>query len=693
MRLTLKSRLMILFMIIGIIPALMVGIGSLYVSDKSLKEYAFSKLTSTRDVIKNQINNYIDTAEKDIKLLASSKDVKDFYNAAKTYKKLEETGGSELLNTSTYEYEEIWKKQGKTLRELVTVKGYSDVVLIEASSGHVLYSVTKNSYYGHSLSGKKEAPLYHAWKDTLARKSISYQDYMPYKAQNNEPAAFITAPIYNLKNDIIAVVALQISIKQINKIVGERSGMGVSGESYLVGSDRFMRSDSYLAPDQFSVINSFAKQSSGQANSHAIDEALKDGTDTEISASYLGKTVLTAYTSVNFGDYKWALISEIGEDEAFSAIHTIAYIVAFILFGICIIVAGIAIYLSNSITSPVSHMTKFVDELSLGHIGSRTGLDRTDEIGHMAVALDKLADYLEHTLVQGLKNISEGNLSQRIEPKDTNDIISNALIQTNQDLSNIVSEISNLTNSLVLQSDKIMQSSDQTLSNSEYSQGALESISASLLEVGRVTDNTAEKASEADKLGVVASESAKNGENRVAQTVSAMDSINTATDNISSILVAIEGIADQTNLLALNAAIEAARAGDVGRGFAVVADEVRTLASQSTNAASETAELVKIVVEKTQTGIKTTQTSASSLTEIVEAIGSVSTIMAEISRATAEQSQAVNEVNENLVRISDINKQAADHSQQGREVAQALSSLSNGLQELISRFVIKPPTN
>lgn len=83
-------------------------------------------------------------------------------------------------------------------------------------------------------------------------------------------------------------------------------------------------------------------------------------------------------------------------------------------------------------------------------------------------------------------------------------------------------------------------------------------------------------------------------------TAESMEKLSDSSVRIDDFVSVIQKIADQTNLLALNASIEAARAGEQGRGFAVVADEVRHLATQSSDASKQIAEVISDITDHTQ---------------------------------------------------------------------------------------------
>jgi len=234
--------------------------------------------------------------------------------------------------------------------------GYYDLFLINPD-GYCFYTVAKEADYQTNLVNGKFAGsgLGKLVQDVLQTKQFGMADFAPYAPSNDEPAAFIAQPmVHNGKIEL--VVALQLSLDDINSIMTQRDGMGETGETYLVGTDKLMRSDSYLDPKNHSVIASFADPANGSVNTEASRKALAGDTDTRIIIDYNGNPVLSAYTPLAVGGLKWALLAEVDKAEAFAAVRTLQYLIGIVgIIGAAAII-GLALLITRSITGPINRV-------------------------------------------------------------------------------------------------------------------------------------------------------------------------------------------------------------------------------------------------------------------------------------------------------------------------------------------------
>jgi aerotaxis receptor len=261
-----------------------------------------------------------------------------------------------------------------------------------------------------------------------------------------------------------------------------------------------------------------------------------------------------------------------------------------------------------------------------------------------------------------------------------------ALQQMNVNLQAIIGDVRANVETITLGTDEIATGNLGLSSRTEAQAASLEETASSMEQLASAVKKNAEHASQANRLGLSATDVAAKGGAVVAQVVTTMNEISASSRKVVDIVGLIDGIAFQTNLLALNAAVEAARAGEQGRGFAVVAAEVRNLAQRCSHAAKDIKELIDNAAQKVDAGTVLVHEAGTTMADIVASVRRVSGIMGEISTASLEQDSGIEQINLAVLQMDEATQQNAAMVEQSAAAAATLADQAHRLSQAVSMF-------
>ena len=542
-------------------------------------------------------------------------------------------------------------QDGRSFLERFTeINGFYDAFLIDPG-GDIFFSVAKEAEYGTNLLNGpyRDSSLARLFAEVLKSGTSGMVDFEPYGPSGGVPAAFIAAPVL-ANGEVDMVVALQLSIDEIDALMQESAGLGESGESYLVGPDKRMRSDSRLEPESHSIAASFAGTvEANGVDTEAVRAALAGGSGSDLITDYRGTRVLSSYAPVKVGETTWAVLAEIDQAEAFAAVRELQIEMLVLAVLVIAAVLAFALWLSRSLTRPISEAVDLSMRVSDGHLDNTVAVRRGDEIGDLLRAVS--------------------TMSQRLR--------------------GIVREVRSATDNVVSAAGEITKGNIDLSQRTEEQASSLEETASSMEELTSTVKQNADNAEQANSLAGEARAHAEQGVEVASRAVAAMDGINSSSKRIADIIGVIDEIAFQTNLLSLNAAVEAARAGEHGRGFAVVADEVRKLAQRSADAAKEIKGLINDSTAKVDEGGQMVSETGAALSLIVATVQQVSNMVAEISAASREQSIGIEQVNKAVVQMDEVTQQNASLVEEAASAAGALEEQARQLQATIAYFKVE----
>jgi class 3 adenylate cyclase len=301
-------------------------------------------------------------------------------------------------------------------REIVTRFQFEDALLLD-TRGNIVYSAYKGVDLGTNiLNGPyKGSELTGAYQKALDSNDVDYvglTDFGDYQPAD-EPTAWFVSPVGPLGR-VDGVLALQFPISKINTLMTfdgrwEDSGMGTTGESFIVGPDDLMRSNSRLFiqdPEAYKrdVIDAgtppdVADDAIRQHGTTLVQPVATEATKlaqrgqrgTLIADDYLGHETLQAYAPADIPGLRWAVVSKIDTSEAFAPVtaftRTLVLSTVAIIFVVCIA----AMLLARLFVRPIRRLEAGAQKITSGDYGVALPVASRDEFGDLTVAFNGMS--------------------------------------------------------------------------------------------------------------------------------------------------------------------------------------------------------------------------------------------------------------------------------------------------------------
>ena len=397
--------------------------------------------------------------------------------------------------------------------------------------------------------------------------------------------------------------------------------------------------------------------------------------------------------ALGFPGMKWNVLVRTPITESLAAIRAVQTQTIWTGAASLVVILVASWIFASWLVKPIGKMNNVLKDIAEGDgdLTIRLQENRGDEFGEMAHWFNLFAVKI-HDIIAKVTGDARTLSASSTQLTSTANTLSTGASESKNKSSTVSSAAEEMSINM-----KNMASSTEQMSGGMRSvSDAIEEMTTTISDIARNAEKSASTAADAARLADVSNE-------RIGH-------LGSAADEIGKVIEVIQDIAEQTNLLALNATIEAARAGEAGKGFAVVATEVKELAKQTATATDDIRKRIEAIQGSTGDAVK-------SIADISEAIKNVNEVSRTIASAVEEQSimtkdisknvqdsataadtvargvnetaAASEEITKNIFGIDDNVKRTSEGAQQTLRAGDELNELARSISDLVGQFHVE----
>lgn len=348
----------------------------------------------------------------------------------------------------------------------------------------------------------------------------------------------------------------------------------------------------------------------------------------------------------------------------------------------------------KELLEPIVKVSDQMEVLAGGEFHVELDLEADEsEVGRMVAAIAFMKENLLgmiQEITQTLEKMGNGNYRVEIRQEYVGEFISikDSLVQIAEKMRETLGTIRTVSGQIDSGSEQLAFAAQDLAENCTLQAAQVSELMTAFDAMTKSMEENAHEAEQSASMASAAGMTLAKGNQKLQELKGAIQEIGRCSEQISTIIEAIEDIASQTNLLALNAAIEAARAGEAGKGFAVVAEQVKNLANESSNAAGRTTELIETSISVMDKSISIAEETEANMNQVMSDAREATEKMGQIEQILKRDTVRMQELNENVTQVSSAVDNNSATSQETAAVSAEQKTQVETMVNLMEKFEI-----